>query len=188
MHIQIVLHLSSRENCPWQVPWAPFALCSGPGNLFGLFLQHISEVTPAPRDGSRCEVFAAVSPQHPGNSPDSQPAMFSLQGMVLIRLSVSRGNKIIFSSHLSLYFLQLSAGNGLGYLLLSVISFGTPLFLFYAWPNASVSQFQRIINLFPLNSKVFAFAIELSSRWYSPWAAAWACSPAGLSLGISPSE
>jgi len=41
------------------------------------------------------------------------------------------------------------------------------------------------MNLFPLDRKVFAFAIKLSSRWYSPWAVAWACGPAGLSLGIS---
>lgn len=167
----------------------PLSLCSGPGKLFGLFLQRISEVMPAPWEGSHCEVFAVVSPRHPENIPDSQTATFSLKGMVLIRLSVSRGNKTIFSSHLSLCFLQLSAGNGLGYLLLSVISFGIPLFLFYAWPNASVSQFQRRkINLFPLDSKVFAFAIESSSRWYSPWAVAWACSPAGLSLGASLGE
>lgn len=160
-------------------------LCSGPGNLVGLFLQLISEVIPASWEGSHGEVFAAVSSRHPENCPDSQTATFSLKGMVLIRLSVSRGNKTIFSSHLSLCFLQLLAGNGLGYLLLSVISFGTPLFLFYAWPNASVSQFQRRkINLFSLNSKVCALAIKLSFRWYSPWAVAWAHSPAGLSLGI----
>lgn len=143
----------------------------------------------APGEGSHGELFAAVSPCHPDESPDLQTATFSLPGMVLIRLSVSRGNKTIFSSHLSLCFLQLSAGSGLGYLLLSVISFGIPLFLFYVWPNVSVSQFQkRKINLVPLDSKVFTFAIKLSSWWYSPWAVSWACSPAGTSLGISLGE
>lgn len=125
-------------------------------------------------------------------APRSQPQLTNShiqpqRDCVLIRLSVSRGSKSLFSSHLSLYFLQLLAGNDLGYLLLSVISFGTPLF--YAWPNARVSQFQkRKINLFPLDSKVFAFAIRLRSSRYSPWAVAWACSPAGLALGIRHSE
>jgi len=101
----------------------PGLLCSDPGIFLGLFLQRISEVVPAPQEGSRCKVFAAVSPQHPDNSPGLQLAMFNLKGMVLIRLFVSRGNKTAFSSYLSLCFLHLSTDNGLGYLLFSVIFF-----------------------------------------------------------------
>lgn len=66
----------------------PLLLCPGPGNLFGLFLLHVSEVMLLPQEGTHCEVFAVLSPQHPENSPDSQRAMLSLKGLVLIRLSV----------------------------------------------------------------------------------------------------